>query len=80
MVAKISKTGLLSNACPCYHCLKQLSDAKFVKIKNVYYSDSNGEIICQKFEDLLNSPNQFISSGYRHRMNIPKMTETCVCY
>jgi len=76
---KISKTGLLSNATPCFHCLKQLHDAKYVSIKNVYYSDSTGKIICQKFEDLVNSPIKFISSGYRHRMKLPRPNGRCDC-
>ena len=79
LVVKLSKTGLLSNASPCYHCLKQLSEARYVNIKNIYYSDSTGKIICQKLDVLVNSPNQFISSGYRHRMKLPRVDEQCEC-
>ncbi len=78
LVIRLSKTGILSNSRPCYHCIKQLEQVRFVSIKNVYYSDSAGNIVCQKFDDLVMSPTQFISSGYRHRMGLPRnvyMTE-----
>lgn len=72
MVVRLSKTGILNNAEPCHHCLKQLQQASYVNIKNVYYSTSPNTIVCKKFEDMVNSPTRFISSGYRHRMGLPR--------
>jgi deoxycytidylate deaminase len=43
LVLKVSKTlGLLSMAKPCEYCYKSL---KHVGIKNIYYSNSEGEIV-----------------------------------
>ena len=71
MVVRFSKTGVLGNAEPCFHCMKQLARAEFVNIKNVYYSDSE-KIVCKKFQDMVTSPTHFISSGYRNRMKITR--------
>lgn len=70
MVVRLSKTGILNNAEPCYHCLQQLKVATFVNIKNVYYSTAPDQIVCKKFDDMVNSPTNFISSGYLHRMGL----------
>lgn len=67
IVLRFSCTGKLGYARPCYHCLKQLQQAKFVNIKKIYYSESNGDITHEKFIDMLESPRTYISSGYRHR-------------
>lgn len=72
MVVRLSKTGILNNAEPCFHCLMQLQRATFVNIKNVYYSVGPDKIVCKKFEVMVNSPTKFISSGYRNRMGLPR--------
>ena len=72
MVVRLSKTGILNNAEPCFHCLMQLQRATFVNIKNVYYSVGPDKIVCKKFKDMVNSPTKFISSGYRNRMGLPR--------
>ena len=76
LVIRISKHGYLSNSKPCYHCIKQLELAYYVKIKNVYYSETNGKIKHITFNNLVNSiytkEYTFISSGYRMRMNLQK--------
>jgi len=75
MVVRLSKTGVMNMAAPCQHCLKQLSEARYVSIKNVYYSKNSEEMVCKKFEELVNSDDKFISSGYRHRMGHPRNPE-----
>lgn len=46
LVLKVSKKEkLLSNAKPCKFCMATI---KFVGIKNVYYSNENGEIVMEK--------------------------------
>ncbi len=49
LVLKVSKTEkLLSNAKPCKYCEATL---KFLGIKNVYYSNSSGEIVCENYRN-----------------------------
>lgn len=73
IVIKISKTGNISTARPCYHCIKQLESASFVRIKNIFYSNKEGNIIKETFEQLIKSVydgTAIISSGYRMRMGL----------
>lgn len=79
MVVRMSKTGKISNAEPCYHCMQQLKRAAFVNIKNVYYSNDKSEITCKKFTELIDSPTTFISSGYRRHLGIGKATHGTTC-
>lgn len=66
MVIRISKTGIINNARPCKHCIMQLYKSHYINLKNVYYSDEFGNIKHEKFVDLIQKREQFISSGYRH--------------
>lgn len=73
IVIKVSKTGNISTARPCYHCIKQLNSASFVRIKNIYYSNHDGNIVKETFDQLIKSiydGTAVISSGYRMRMNL----------
>ena len=73
IVVKVSKTGNISTARPCYHCIKQLECASFVRIKNIFYSNKEGNIIKETFEQLIKSVydgTAIISSGYRMRMGL----------
>ena len=73
IVVKVSKTGNISTARPCYHCIKQLESASFVRIKNIFYSNKEGNIIKETFEQLIKSVydgTAIISSGYRMRMGL----------
>lgn len=73
IVIKVSKTGNISTARPCYHCIKQLESASFVRIKNIFYSNREGIIIKETFEQLIKSVydgTAVISSGYRMRMGL----------
>lgn len=76
LVLRISKVGNLSLAKPCYHCIKQLERAPFIKISNVFYSDRCGIIQVTKFNNLTElvriGKYTYISSGYRHRMKLSK--------
>lgn len=51
-------TGLLQNSKPCENCLTIM---KNVGIKHVYYSDSNGQIIKEKVQNIQSS---YCSSGF----------------
>lgn len=73
IVFKVSKCGNISTARPCYHCIKQLESANFVRIKNIFYSNKEGNIIKETFEQLIQSVydgTAIISSGYRMRMGL----------
>ena len=70
LIIRITKTGKIGCAKPCFHCMKQLCAATFVNIKKVYYSDQAGEIICEKFSALAESKDHYISSGYKYRMGL----------
>lgn len=73
IVIKVSKTGNISTARPCYHCIKQLNSAAFVRIKNIYYSNHDGNIVKETFDQLIKSiydGTAIISSGYRMRMGL----------
>lgn len=48
LVIRISKTNKLQNSKPCAHCIKMMSVSpvnKGYKIRNIYYSDADGNII-----------------------------------
>ena len=72
LVIRMSKTGVLGNAKPCYHCMKRLSSSTFVNIRYIYYSSNNGEIVRERFNDMLLNPTHFISSGFRKRMGLKR--------
>jgi len=67
IVLRFSRYGTLGYARPCYHCLKQLQQAKFLNIKKIYYSEATGNITSEKFIDMLKSPKTYISNGYMYR-------------
>lgn len=74
LVLRITRSGILTSAKPCYHCIKQLMRATNIKIKNVFYSDPPGIIQCISFNNLanevINGTYTYISSGYRLRMGL----------
>lgn len=37
---------------PCEHCVKFL---KYMDIKRVYYSNSNGELVCEKINNMVST-------------------------
>ena len=56
IVIKTSKTGILSLSKPCIHCIllmNTLPNKKGYIIKNIYYSDENGNIIKTTINKLL---------------------------
>ena len=52
LVLSVSKIGKFGIYRPCYHCLKYL-EGKRIKLRNIYYSTDEGEILCEKFKDML---------------------------
>ena len=68
LIIRVNHSGKICYTKPCYHCAKQLKEAKYVKIKNIYYPDINGNIINEKFQNLPLEHFCHISSGYRYRI------------
>ena len=69
LVIRLSKTGQLGSSRPCKNCLMRYINVsrKFkVKIKNIYYSTSDGTIQKENFITMLDSELTHVSSGYRH--------------
>lgn len=71
LVFRVFHNNTLHYSRPCYHCIKNMEKALFIKIRNVYYTAQEGEIKCETFKQLTDSANNGtakISSGYRLRM------------
>lgn len=61
VVVRLSKTGKLGQSKPCFHCLLRINSSG-LKIKNIYYSLSDGTIKCEK---LCNIQCTQLSTGYK---------------
>lgn len=69
VVLRISKQGKLGYSRPCKRCLiKMTSLENHIKIKNIYYSDSDGTIKMERLSSMLNSPLTKLSAGDRRKM------------
>jgi hypothetical protein len=55
LIIRLSKTGVLNNSKPCMNCLKHLQNLPRYgyRVKYVYYSDENGDIVKEKLDDLI---------------------------
>ena len=51
IVIRINKNGKMCNSKPCCKCIESL---KMHKVKNIYYSNSEGEIIFEKTKNITN--------------------------
>jgi hypothetical protein len=68
IVIRINRDGDLKNSKPCYKCvcaLKKFNDEGIYKIKNIYYSNADGNIEIVKLNDLVNDINKHISMRFR---------------
>lgn len=78
MVIRISKTGILGESRPCFHCLETLENSG-IKIHNVYYSTKNGTLAKERFSAMKKSEKTVYSSGYRKNMkNLDKPVQRFV--
>jgi deoxycytidylate deaminase len=62
-VVRFSNHGDLCSSRPCYNCLKTLTNSG-LRIRYVYYSN-NGEIVKEKFDEMIDSEQTTVSSGMR---------------
>ena len=55
LVVRVTYSGELKNSKPCRHCVEMLSQLPYITVVNVYYSTKDGNIVCEKFKDLLSN-------------------------
>jgi len=66
-VTRVSKTGKRGNSLPCQKCRKHMhrtARKKGYLVRHVYYTNSEGDIVCEKFTDLWNNRDNYISSHF----------------
>lgn len=69
IVIRINKQGKYRQSRPCYHCIMRLNKSMGI-IKNIYYTNDNGDITVEKLTDMLNSEIKHIAgSGRKHKNN-----------
>lgn len=68
IVIRVLKNGQIKNSKPCSKCLQHLNNIKGYKIKNVYYSTDDGNILVEKFSKLFNSETKHISKRFKYKM------------
>lgn len=69
LVIRFSKNNKLQNSKPCVNCIqnmKNLPEKKGYKIKNIYYSNDNGDIIKSSLQ-ILESEKPHLSRFYRQQ-------------
>lgn len=70
IVIRIDLNGNLKNSKPCFKCIEYLRKIRGYKLRYVYYSDDNGNILMEKFNDLLNSENKHVSRRFRTKIKL----------
>ena len=65
IVLRVNKNGCLCESAPCYHCTKELIGDNIININNLYFSKSDGTIICIKFNDWIELDSRYISKGWK---------------
>jgi cytidine deaminase len=68
IVVRVNKCGSLSNSKPCAKCLKyleRLNQTSCYRVRDVYYSDSNGQVICVKFNELVKDVQKHVTRRFR---------------
>lgn len=62
LVIRTNALGQLCDSKPCCMCINMMY---WFGIRRVYYSDSNGNILCSKIADLLDDNEFYVSHGLR---------------
>jgi hypothetical protein len=66
VVIRFSKCGTLGESRPCKDCLTRLTNSD-ININNVYYSNSSGELVMEKFSNMFDSELTKYSTGKNNR-------------
>jgi hypothetical protein len=78
LVIRIDRHGNLKNSAPCFKCLeyiKRVNCTTSYSIKEVCYSDENGNIVIKKAIDLINAKVKHISLRFRKNIHESKLYE-----
>lgn len=70
VVIRIDKIGYLKNSEPCFKCiehLQYLNNTSGYKIKNIYYSNADGNIVVKKFSELAESEHKHVSHRFKNQ-------------
>ena len=73
LVVRFSKTNKIQSSKPCSNCIKMMNIIPYnkgYKIKNIYYSDNDGNILRTTLSDLTNEENKHITKFFRNKNNI----------
>ena len=74
IVVRFNSRGDLCSSRPCYHCLRTLMNSG-LRIRFVYYS-CDGEMMKEKFDEMIGSDKTTISSGMRRILAERKRSTT----
>ena len=64
LVIQMNRSSELKMSKPCYHCIKKLAKHSNVIINNVYYSNREGGLTMEKFSDLVNSEETYLTKAH----------------
>lgn len=67
VVIRVSPTGVIGNSKPCFQCIQQIMKSRF-NISKIYYSNADGDIICENVNKLLNTDTIHIAHGLREKL------------
>lgn len=68
IVIRVDKNGTLKNSTPCFMCInymERLNKLTSYKIRNIYYSDNNGNITLVKLNELRDAPEKHITMRFK---------------
>lgn len=64
VVIRASPTGVLGNSQPCRHCAIELMKHKHIQLRNIYFSNSKGDIEKHCFHEWFQKTDHHTSSGW----------------
>lgn len=67
IVVRFSKTGILGDSRPCYHCIDFMMKSR-LNIKYIYYSLATGVIVRERLSEMLKSDKTYVSSGMKQNL------------
>jgi hypothetical protein len=67
VVIRVSPTGVIGNSKPCFQCIQQIMRSRF-NISRIYYSNAEGDIICESINQLLRTDTIHIAHGIREKL------------
>lgn len=78
LVVRIDRHGNLKNSAPCFKCLQHMNRVNLktsYNIKDICYSDVDGNIVIKKFEELATAPIKHVSTRFRKNIAESKLYE-----